>query len=109
MLAIFLEIGSGPPREESAPGSLKRGARSRKTFRRAGGAFAGLAARIEAAAPVPRVGAGRVAGPPADRANVHVAIIEDQPGLVVGSSIAAACEDGHQRNIGVPADDIPAQ
>jgi hypothetical protein len=53
---------------------------------RAGRAFLWIAARIEAAAPAPRVGVGRIARAHGDRADAHVAVI-DQPGRLRGVGV----------------------
>src|ERR1700730_17467010 len=57
-------------------------------------ALAGIAARIEPAAPEPRIRPGLIAVAKPDRADMHVPEI-DQPSLLQGVRIAAAAEGGH--------------
>ena len=64
-----------------------------KSRRRTAGAFAGLAARIEAASPAPRIFIVPDAGAVRDRADMDVAVIDVPAVLAFG--IAAASEGGH--------------
>jgi hypothetical protein len=53
-----------------------------------------MAARIKPAAPAPRIGVDRIARAERDRADPHVAEI-DQPRFLTGIRAAAAGEGGH--------------
>jgi hypothetical protein len=57
-----------------------------------------IAARIEAAAPFPRLSVVRVARALRDRADVHIAII-DEPAFLADVRIEAAGEGGHGRRL----------
>jgi hypothetical protein len=56
--------------------------------------FAGMAARIEATIPAPRIGVMRNAGAHRDRAGLHVPVI-DVPAFLAGMGRSAAGEGGH--------------
>ena len=74
-------------------------ARGLEARRRSVLALPGLrSSRIEATAPAPQVGIGWIARAHGDRADAHVAVI-DQPGLLQGVRIPAAGEHNHAPTI----------
>jgi hypothetical protein len=83
MLPVFVEVGLCAFGEKDQPGFLEIGARLVEGGGGAGRAFPWMAARIEAAAPAPRIGVSRVARADRDRADTDVAIV-DLPGLLLG-------------------------
>jgi hypothetical protein len=89
-----LKIRLGALRQEHAPCGFEVGARLVERSRGAALMFAGMGPRLKPAAPAPRVGIGWVARADRDRADAHVAVV-DQPGLLMGVRVAAAYEGGH--------------
>jgi hypothetical protein len=89
-----LKIGVCSFGQERLPCAAEVGAGLVEGRRRATGAFAWAAARIEAAAPFPRRRVPWIAGAHLDRADLNVAVI-DQPAFLLGFVIAAAGEGGH--------------
>jgi hypothetical protein len=55
VMAVFLKIGCAALRQKGGPSALEIGTSPIKTGNRTAGAFAGIGARIEAAAPEPRI------------------------------------------------------
>src|SRR5262245_11822730 len=94
VMPVLIEIRIGTFGEEGAPVPLKRGSRFPEARGRAGSALARVRARIEPAPPIPGVCGVWVARAQADRADVHVVVI-DQPSLSVGVRIAATGESAH--------------
>jgi hypothetical protein len=72
MIAPGLKVSFGALGEEHAPRAFKGEACLIEAGRRAGRAFPWMAARIEAAAPGPRIGVGWIAGADRNRSNAHV-------------------------------------
>src|SRR6185436_4266871 len=76
LLAPGLKVGLGSLWQIDAPGRLELGA---GLIERAGGAaalFAGVAARVEPAQPLPGLGRARIADAARDSADVNVAVID---------------------------------
>jgi hypothetical protein len=90
----FLKVGFAPLGQIVSPSSLECRTGSIETRCGAMPIVARIAARIEAAAPFPRLSVVRVARALRDRANVHIAII-DEPAFLADVRIEAAGEGGH--------------
>jgi hypothetical protein len=90
LVAPGLEIDLGPFRQKRAPRVAETRAGLVEGRRRAGFMFAGLGPRIESAMPFPL---RRIAGDLDDRADMHVAVM-DQPAFTRSIGIAASGEGG---------------
>jgi hypothetical protein len=88
-----LEISVGSLRKKNPPCFLEIGARPVERLGRSMSVLAWMAARIKAGIPFPRIGITRIAGAPANRADLHVAVI-DVP-AIGAFGIAAEGEGGH--------------
>ena len=94
MIPPCLKVRLGALRQEDPPGGLKVGAGLIEVGGGAAGAFAGPAAGIEPAAPLPSRRSARIADALRDRADNHVAVM-DAPALLRDVGIAAAGQAGH--------------
>jgi hypothetical protein len=96
VVAPFLKICLGPFRQEHAPGGLESGARQVERGCGAALMFAGMGSGIKPATPAPRIGVGWIPRADHDRADAHIALV-DQPGHLWGVGVAAAGEGGHDQ------------
>jgi hypothetical protein len=94
LISPCLKVSLSAVGQEHFPRGLELGAGLIEGLRCAAGAFTRTRARIETAAPFPRLGIVRIAGTLGDRADMHVTIV-DQPVFLAMNWRLAAGEGGH--------------